>query len=616
MDCRILWILLQVLATGLFSDEKEINISNVQETKDELQEDELKVMFNSEDDEKGIKGINGNIEAKSKVAKIRDSGTGVSVWYNNTNIVPLARKRKVYKRLTKDLEMFLHGQRLRDRLEVWKTLAIMQKIIATIMGRPESRFNVEESDLYEGDVVLRVEDLLDEVHNLEENFEIIASSVTRKFETSQTDPIDNARNELKKLKQRLQRRSQKHSSSMRRNKRSILTKNSPRKRVYTYRISKSYNTSETDRIVQGMVGWANHTCLSFKPWVRGKKLDLFFFRGRKCSSPIGVKGTNRISLDTGCLTPGLIQHEIGHSLGLIHQHSRPDRNTHIKILFSRIRHKLSPFVKSSWTRTNPFGVPYDLSSVMHYPSAAFGISPRTITMETIDKEKRGVIGQRNGISFWDARVINMYYCSNQCVVGGLDAGDCNNYGYLHPGNCQICLCQDGWSGTRCSSIQEGSPEPCGGEVVAMEQPQFLNSPGFNQTNYTHGQQCSWLITTTPGDVILMKFIDNFGIIPPQGTRVRTCEDYVEIRYKHLATVGPRFCGSTRPTQIFISHSNRVMVLFRANNPITTSGDQGFKLEYTRVRCGGCTSTLPISQPVCQRTTQHDCSVQVRYASQF
>lgn len=60
----------------------------------------------------------------------------------------------------------------------------------------------------------------------------------------------------------------------------------------------------------------------------------------------------------------MIIHELGHMLGLWHEHARYDRDSHVIVLWTNIpaayRHN---FVKQPNTRLIS---PYDLSSMMHY----------------------------------------------------------------------------------------------------------------------------------------------------------------------------------------------------------------------------------------------------------
>ena len=108
-------------------------------------------------------------------------------------------------------------------------------------------------------------------------------------------------------------------------------------------------------------------------------------------------------------------HEIGHAVGFHHEQNRPDRDDHITILVENI----SPgvrynFKKYSTTAVNTYDVPYDYSSVMHYGGKYFS-NNNGYTIKTRDSRYQNVIGNREGLSFYDVMIANrMLQCDKRC----------------------------------------------------------------------------------------------------------------------------------------------------------------------------------------------------------
>ncbi|KAI3379774.1 hypothetical protein SNEBB_008738, partial [Seison nebaliae] len=98
-----------------------------------------------------------------------------------------------------------------------------------------------------------------------------------------------------------------------------------------------------------------------------------------CASPIGQKRPHVVHLNpNNCFHSRTIHHEMLHTLGIGHEHSRPDRDEFIRIYFANIRKgKEMNFCKfPKWTDEALKTTKYDISSIMHYFSNTYAKTHR------------------------------------------------------------------------------------------------------------------------------------------------------------------------------------------------------------------------------------------------
>nr|BAJ23942.1 hatching enzyme [Hypomesus nipponensis] len=187
---------------------------------------------------------------------------------------------------------------------------------------------------------------------------------------------------------------------------SCLWKKSPNGKVEVpYIIDSLYSQVEKDYIEYSMKDFASQTCVRFVPR-KQQSAYLHIIPKNGCFSGIGCYGDKQtVSLSkAGCLQKGIIQHELIHSLGFFHEHTRSDRDNYVRIDWSNVRSP-SDFAKED---TNNLNTPYDYSSIMHYDKYAFAEDRTKPTIIPIPNANVD-IGQRVAMSAIDVQRINKLY---------------------------------------------------------------------------------------------------------------------------------------------------------------------------------------------------------------
>jgi hypothetical protein len=106
-----------------------------------------------------------------------------------------------------------------------------------------------------------------------------------------------------------------------------------------------------------------------------------------------------LSVGLGCdVKLGVIVHEMMHVLGIVHEQSRHDRDTFVRIVYENILPgnincldiynfigRQQNFEKFNENILSTMSVPYDYSSIMHYHQSAFSIAgnPTILTVDPV-----------------------------------------------------------------------------------------------------------------------------------------------------------------------------------------------------------------------------------------
>eukprot|EP00116_Pleurobrachia_bachei_P004424 sb/3464686/ len=109
------------------------------------------------------------------------------------------------------------------------------------------------------------------------------------------------------------------------------------------------------------------TCLRFKE--RSTEVDFLNITSMKgCTSFVGRRGgPQEVSVGSGCVTRGIIAHELAHAIGFYHEQSRPDRDLYVELLKENVKSdELGNFRKRDPSEVDSLNSPYDYGSLMHY----------------------------------------------------------------------------------------------------------------------------------------------------------------------------------------------------------------------------------------------------------
>ncbi|XP_019635478.1 PREDICTED: zinc metalloproteinase nas-31-like [Branchiostoma belcheri] len=207
-----------------------------------------------------------------------------------------------------------------------------------------------------------------------------------------------------------------------------------------------YSASEVSLIRSAMEEFHQHTCVRFVQ--RNSEKDyLHIQRLKGCWSFIGQRheGAQNVSigknesLRTTCVQNGVIVHELMHAVGFWHEHSRPDRDTWVEILWNNIiKDEKHNFNKRTEDESSTLDLPYDYGSVMHYGNTLFSVNGQPTIRALFPFT--GTMGQRDGMSAGDIEKINTLYncdtqkwrtdgrCGSLFPAPGATPGECNPHG--------------------------------------------------------------------------------------------------------------------------------------------------------------------------------------------
>ncbi|XP_074612930.1 uncharacterized protein LOC141871253 [Acropora palmata] len=180
-----------------------------------------------------------------------------------------------------------------------------------------------------------------------------------------------------------------------------------------YEIDSSLSEESVNYVNEAIDEWQSRTCVTFHEKTDGDEDYIQFVYEQGCSSYVGrIGGHQTISVGNEdqsiVCKKGNIIHEIAHALGFFHEHSRPDRDDYVDVLWNNVVSGYEKnFYKETTETVNSRGVGYDYGSVMHYGEFFFTKQRGSRTL--VPKTSGVSIGQRIGLSDLDVQQARILY---------------------------------------------------------------------------------------------------------------------------------------------------------------------------------------------------------------
>ena len=237
------------------------------------------------------------------------------------------------------------------------------------------------------------------------------------------------------------------------------------------------STANQNRMKEAFAHWEARTQFTFVARTNQSNYISINDDSSSCSSNIGMIGGEQIMNIGGCSLTGSIIHEIGHAVGLQHEHQRSDRDDYITVS----------------TNTGGYGIldgevygPFDFDSIMIYSSSIY---MRTLSGGTWS-------AQRDMLSVHDVRAIEHYYNDNSPTIAMM--GNNGKYVTSMNGNDPI-ICDrtsiQSWEKFKLVSLSNGKVALQGSNGKYVSSENGKKSMTCNRTSISAWEQFELIMST-------------------------------------------------------------------------------------------------------------------------